>query len=51
MNNRLKELKKLLKTHHQWIKNNLFDEDGIKERLQWIEECEKEIAELEHKND
>ena len=42
-----KRILDLIASHEQWIKSNSYDSEGVKERREWIEECQQELKQLE----
>lgn len=45
MNDR-QRLLDLIKSHEQWIQTNSYDSEGVKERKEWIDECQQELRQL-----
>lgn len=44
---KISKLRSDIEMHEQWISNNSYDADGVKDRQEWIAECEAEIETLE----
>lgn len=43
---RKQQLSAQIHEHQQWIQSNRFDSEGVKERQEWIEECQQELDSL-----
>jgi hypothetical protein len=40
-------LTKLIAEHNQWIQSHSYDCEGVKERKEWIYDCELELSTLQ----
>lgn len=43
---KIKALYAEISSHEQWIQANSIDYDGVKERREWIQDCQRELAQL-----